>query len=634
VLLDRAVENIADGLTVDWTTLRGGARSEDDGQFATCLRIISDVANLHRADAANLLTEMPTAVSGPLPAPSPAVPPTWGKYKLADRVGAGSYGAVYRAWDSDLERDVAIKILHDRFGDTRLKEKLLKEGRALARIRHDNVVRVIGVEAHEDRVALCMEYVKGQTLDDVVRQQGVMSARDAIGVGEDLCRALAAVHRAGYIHRDVKAKNVMRDETGRILLMDFGTGRVADRPAAFGDRAGTPLYMAPEVLDGEPASPSSDVYSLGVLLYHLVTGDYPVDARTIDQLREAHAQRRHRWLSERRPDLPVPFMQVVEKAIALDVEERYANPSELLAALSVLKVGPYPWVWRVAKPLIAIAAVLVGMTAIGFLTTAWFDVMLARAGFASETPMDWLVWGRLASFGPAIVMLMVAVPISALVVVRRVIVAMSSHVRALDERGRRSLRAVGHRLRLDEAAVVGSCALILSTASILMAIWYFAPLLVTLLTVPLQMDSKEQLRMLSHDFVADHNQYRYIFALVVLFSAVVWYPVWRLVQKGQTLHWGIVASGIAGTCFALTLLHFPYRLLYFTDAVVAVEWNGSRCYVIGERANQDLLFCAALEPPRNRIVAKNDPALVPLGITESIFKIFERPAGTSSKSNP
>ena len=213
---------------------------------------------------------------------------------------------------------MAIKILHRRVGDTRLKDRLLQEGRALAKIRHNNVVNVLGVEAHGDRVGLCMEFVRGKTLADIVRGQGKMSAAEAVLIGEDLCRALSAVHRAGYIHRDVKAKNVMRDDTGRIVLMDFGTGRTAESQEGKSDRAGTPLYMAPEVIEGGQASACSDVYSLGVLLYHLVTGEYPVKARSVDELRDAHANRRHQWLSEVRPDLPVAFMQVVERAIALD----------------------------------------------------------------------------------------------------------------------------------------------------------------------------------------------------------------------------------------------------------------------------------------------------------------------------
>ena len=620
-VLEQAVENIADGLSVDWGVLARGPQTADD-RLTKCLRIISDVANLHRADAVSLLTEMPT---GPSLAPiAGGVPETWGKYTLSDRVGAGSYGAVYRAWDSDLERDVAIKILHARFGDTRLKDNLLREGRALAKIRHDNVVRVLGVESHDDRVALCMEYVKGQTLDQVVRR-GALNAREATAVGEDLCRAVAAVHRAGYLHRDIKAKNVMRDDTGRIVLMDFGTGRLADGPAGRGDRAGTPLYMAPEVLENGPASASSDVYSLGVLLYHLVTGDYPVDARTIDQLREAHAKRQHRWLSERRPDLPVAFMQVVEKAIALDPQDRYENPSELLAALTALKVGPHPWVWRIAKPLLAAAAFVLGLIAIGALTSQWADNKLARSGFTDETLWDWMVWGRLASFGPAVVLLMVAVPLSAVLVVRRIVVAISSHAQKIDDVVRRRFRALGHRVRLDEANVLGSVSLILSTAVILGAVWYFAPVLTALMIPEVQTGTDEQLRVFSHDYVAIHNQYRYVFAGVVLFSVAVWYPVLKLIRKGRTIHWGIIVAGIGATSFALVLLHFPYRLLYFSHQMPAVEWSGNRCYTIGERGDQELLFCASLAPPRNRIVAKTDPRLVPLGIRESMFKAFERP---------
>jgi predicted Ser/Thr protein kinase len=625
-VLEQAVENIADGLSVDWGVLARGPQSADD-RLTKCLRIISDVANLHRADAVSLLTEMPT---GPSLAPlAGGAPETWGKYKLADRVGAGSYGAVYRAWDSDLERDVAIKILHARFGDTRLKDNLLREGRALAKIRHDNVVRVLSVESHDDRVALCMEYVKGQTLDQIVRR-GTLNAREATAVGEDLCRAVAAVHRAGYLHRDIKAKNVMRDDTGRIVLMDFGTGRLADGPAGRGDRAGTPLYMAPEVLENGPASASSDVYSLGVLLYHLVSGDYPVDARTIDQLREAHAKRQHRWLSERRPDLPVAFMQVVEKAIALDPQDRYANPSELLAALGALKVGPHPLIATVAKPVIAATVVFLGMAGVGALTSEWFNLSLGRSSFAAETPWEWLGWGRRTSFMPFVfvTVLMVFVPATALVVLRRLVVSVSTHAAALDDAVRQRLSRLAHRLRLDEAPIVGCCALILSALALVAAIVTFAPLLVALAALPSQNATNDQLRLLSPEFTWYQNQYRQIFSGVALFAVVIWYPVLRLVRKGQAIHMGIVAAGVGIALVGVALLNLPYRLFYFNDVFLAVRWNDARCYVIGEQVEKQLLFCPSLQP-RNRIVQKNDAAVVQLGITESLFSQFGQPKAGS-----
>ena len=186
-------------------------------------------------------------------------------------------------------------------------------------MQHANVVQVFGVEAHGSRVGLCMELVSGETLAGVLRSRGRLSHREAAGVGEDVCRALAAVHAAGYVHRDVKAQNVMRDN-GREDRADGLRHRSRHRrwrsPAR--DIVGTPVYMAPEVLDGQPASVQSDVYAVGVLLYHLVSGQYPVEGGTLLDLIDAHKAGRRRPLLERRPDLPMPFVQVVSRALAVE----------------------------------------------------------------------------------------------------------------------------------------------------------------------------------------------------------------------------------------------------------------------------------------------------------------------------
>src|SRR5262249_32907264 len=157
-----------------------------------------------------------------------------------------------------------------------------------------NVVSVYGVNEHAGELGVWMERIAGVSLTQYLSTHGELSAREAALIGIDLCRALAAVHRAGILHRDIKAPNVMREgATGRIVLMDFGAGalRRDDGPI---DRqiTGTPLYIAPEVLRGEPASIASDVYSLGVLLFHLVTLRYPIEGRTIEALREAHSRAR------------------------------------------------------------------------------------------------------------------------------------------------------------------------------------------------------------------------------------------------------------------------------------------------------------------------------------------------------
>ena len=327
----------------------------------------------------------------------------WGRFHLLEKVGEGSFGSVYRAWDPQLERQVAIKILHRHLTDDRLRAKLLREGRALAKIRQPNVVSVLEVEEHEGRVGLCMEFVQGQTLEDVLQLQGTFSARETVLVGEDVCRALAAVHNAGFVHRDVKARNVMREQAGRIVLMDFGTGREAraledpSRP----DVAGTPLYMAPEVLAGEPASMRSDVYSVGVLLYHLVTARLSgrrADRSTTCAPRTSSAPPP---LSERiRPDLPMPFVRVVERALAEHPQDRYPNAGALLGALGTALGDLHDSRWEAARPLLAAAAaislVAVLPVLLGFLTTMGFNAILRRQEFANETVWDWWIWGARA----------------------------------------------------------------------------------------------------------------------------------------------------------------------------------------------------------------------------------------------
>ncbi len=135
-----------------------------------------------------------------------------------------------------------------------------------------------------------MELIPGDTLQSLVASRGPFSAEDASIIGAEICRGLAAIHQAGVIHRDIKAQNVMREQNGRVVVMDFSVSRNDDveRPGL----AGTPLYLAPELFAGAPASVSSDVYSVGVLLYYLVTGQYPASASTIADVARIHAERR------------------------------------------------------------------------------------------------------------------------------------------------------------------------------------------------------------------------------------------------------------------------------------------------------------------------------------------------------
>jgi len=184
---------------------------------------------------------------------------TWGSFKLLAMVGRGSFGEVYRAWDPHLEREVGLKILLPRSaGDEEQFKALLREARALAAVRHPNIVPVHGIDEHDGLVGFWTDFVHGKTLASLVREQGPFGYREAVLIGIDVCKALSAVHRAGLLHRDIKAENVMREEGGRILLMDFGLSTLPHLQEGF---AGTPVYMAPELFAGAASTVESDIYA-------------------------------------------------------------------------------------------------------------------------------------------------------------------------------------------------------------------------------------------------------------------------------------------------------------------------------------------------------------------------------------
>jgi TolB-like protein/Tfp pilus assembly protein PilF len=382
VALLQLAESIADGSAIDWEAAEASA-SRDDKAVIRELRILNNLAGLHRSTPSDSL-------GGPggsylrRDSASPAIG-SWAHLTLLERLGGGTFGDVYRAWDRHLEREVALKLLKvDNAGEDLSNSRIANEGRLLARIRHQNVIAVHGVDAHDGRVGLWMDLVRGATLEQQLAAHGPFSAREAAAIGVDLCRALAAIHAAGLIHRDVKAQNVMREDGGRIVLMDLGTGRDAERGVGQGvlELAGTPLYLAPEIFTGSPASARTDVYSLGVLLYHLVTGSFPVRAANIDQLQRAHAAGDAVRLRDARADLPTAFVRIVDRAIASEPAKRYQSAGELEADLADAigrrdqpveeagEGGGFRWLTGVG---LAVAAVVV---IVGALAMPWTRRML------------------------------------------------------------------------------------------------------------------------------------------------------------------------------------------------------------------------------------------------------------------
>jgi len=340
---------ILDGTPVDWQAVESTA-DESERSIVDELRLLAILVDFHREQR---------ATHAPVPSTK-----TWGHLRVLEPIGNGAFGQVYRAWDTRLDREVALKLLSaDSDAGDAHASSIIHEGRLLARVRHPNIVTIYGAERIGDTVGLWMERVDGETVEQRLLLQSPLEPSAAIEIGIQICHAVSAVHNAGLLHRDIKAQNVMLAEDGSAVLMDFGTGReLAGASAAATSLAGTPLYLAPELLRGGGATVQSDVYSLGVLLYRMVTGNYPVHARSLPDLRLAHERLERADDLELRRDMPRRLGRIIGRAIDQRPERRYESADELAVALGTLappaSVIPLKYALSAAVLLVVIGVVL------------------------------------------------------------------------------------------------------------------------------------------------------------------------------------------------------------------------------------------------------------------------------------
>lgn len=258
-------------------------------------------------------------------------------FEILEELGRGAHSKVFRAVDRALNREVALKVLKNTvLPSIRERKRFLKEARTLAALDHPNIVRMLSIDQTGGSLRLCIEKIEGRTLADHISDGGPFSLDESVRIGIDLCRALKALHAKGLVHRDLKPTNVMRTSEGRVVLLDFGLAHSigpADLKTARG-LTGTPLVMAPEQFaPGGAMEPSVDIYALGVLLYWMVSGRFPYEARTYDELRRRVLSGESVRLNERCPDAPTPFVAIVQKAIASRPAARYASANAFEQAL-------------------------------------------------------------------------------------------------------------------------------------------------------------------------------------------------------------------------------------------------------------------------------------------------------------
>jgi eukaryotic-like serine/threonine-protein kinase len=264
-----------------------------------------------------------------------------GRYRVLRRLGRGGMADVYLAEDEELGRRVAIKILNERHAaDDQFVERFRREATNAAGLSHPNIVSIYDRGEAEGTYYIAMEYLEGSTLKDLVVRRGPLPIDEAIGFARDTLEALRFAHRKGLVHRDIKPHNVMCDSDGRVKVTDFGIARAgASQMTEAGSIIGTAQYLSPEQARGGVVDYRSDLYSLGVVLYELLTGTVPFTGDTPVEIAMKHLSTVPEPPSARRPEIPPALDQIVLRALAKDPDERYQSAEEMDAELARVADG-------------------------------------------------------------------------------------------------------------------------------------------------------------------------------------------------------------------------------------------------------------------------------------------------------
>src|SRR5947199_7593847 len=259
-----------------------------------------------------------------------------GRYRLDAQVGRGGMSTVYRAFDIVLERPVAIKLMHAEIAsDSDHLERFRREARAVAQLSHPHIVNVIDAGEDEGRPYIVFEYIEGQTLKERIRRMGRLPVAEAVAYAIEIARALGYAHQRHIVHRDVKPQNVLIDLEGSAKVTDFGIARTLDQEGltADGRVLGTTDYVSPEQALGQPVTGQSDLYSLGVVLYEMLTGEVPFKGESQVAVAMKHVRDELPDVQRLRPEVSSALAAVLERATAKNLDQRYADDLELIADL-------------------------------------------------------------------------------------------------------------------------------------------------------------------------------------------------------------------------------------------------------------------------------------------------------------
>jgi serine/threonine protein kinase len=278
-----------------------------------------------------------------------------GQFQILQRVGSGGMGAVYKALQPEMNRMVGVKILHPKLANRKdLVSRFRREARAMSQLTHPNTVKVfLYGELDDGSLYIIMEFLDGKNLNQTVRGEGPFSAERALPILIQVCGALDEAHKAGIIHRDLKPENIFLVQSGGLRdfpkVLDFGLAKVGERQMRPGSVIltqegmvfGTPEFMSPEQAQGKPLTPASDVYSLAVILYEVLTGKLPFDAKSAMDYIQLHVTGKPILLNQRAPGKTFqPLLEkVIDRALAKRAEDRFASAADFASAMQLVLQG-------------------------------------------------------------------------------------------------------------------------------------------------------------------------------------------------------------------------------------------------------------------------------------------------------
>lgn len=266
-----------------------------------------------------------------------------GKFEIIDKIGYGGMAVIYHARDLNLQREVAIKVLHDSLiQDPAFQARFLQEARLAANLAHPNIVTIFDFGHDSGRYYLVMEYITGTDLKQLILQRVRLPVHEALELMIQICAGVGYAHRAGLIHCDLKPQNVLVGTDGRAKITDFGISRALAtiRPDEHSDTIwGSPLYLAPEQATGDPLSPATDVYSLGVTLFEMLTGIPPFNANDSQTLFELHQTQPPPSIRLHEPSISTPLEQVLLKVLSKEPSARYRTADQFGRVLINLREG-------------------------------------------------------------------------------------------------------------------------------------------------------------------------------------------------------------------------------------------------------------------------------------------------------